>query len=133
MAVILGKEVEVGLTTEEGDVVKAFFLPLGHPKTKEVINDLGNMDFPDDEKARAQESYRVLVKVFDELCVRVENIDDYNEAGEALPLTPENFPDWRERLWTEWKFMWALEFRARTRLSLQQRGNSNGQSSQDTN
>lgn len=133
MALRLGKEVIATLVTEGGEVAKAYFLPFNNPKVKKIVNDLQwQVSEVEGEQAKARENFDQFVEIFNELCVGVD-VEDENEAGEYVALNPENFPDWKERLLDEWKFLWALEFRSKTRLSFEKKKNLDGQSNQDTN
>ncbi len=107
-----------------GEKVAAHFLPYTDPEMKKALNKLiferlkldEASGLPRDNSQKAREEF------FDAACIRVEGYEDQKD-GEWLPLTPENFPDWQDRVPAGDKQSFAAEFEEKRTLRRQERKN----------
>ena len=124
MPVVLGKEtrLEISLDESRDQDIYAVFPPRG---SKELARGLRRLRLPAFSGRTQKESAKNLdaarIRFFDELCLRVENVD-YMKDGEQVPLTPD-VDGWKEMIDDDIKFSFVSYFEGRNVLSRSDAGN----------
>ena len=124
MPVVIGRETEVTISLDgsEEEEVHAFFPPRG---SDELARGLRKLRLPAlsgrTAKQAAKNLERARIEFFDELCLRVENVD-YMKDGEQVPLTPD-VEGWKGMIDEDIKFSIVAYFEGRAVLSKNDLGN----------